>query len=41
MTGGHNSDYESLKTLACERMEFLDGYMEDLPSYLDLEEYVE
>ena len=41
VTGGHNSDYESLKTLACERMEFLDGYMEALPSYLDLEEYVE
>lgn len=39
--GGHNSDYESLKQLACERMAFLDEQMKDPLSYLDLEEYVE
>jgi hypothetical protein len=37
----HSEDYEGLKTLACERMDFLDEYMEDLLSYLDIEEYVE
>lgn len=39
--GGHNSDYESLKELACDRMAFLDEQMADPLSYLDLEEYVE
>ena len=37
----HNSDYEGLKTLACERMEFLDAHLEDPLEYLDLKEYVE
>ena len=39
--GGYNSDYESLKQLACERMVFLDEQLKDPLSYLDLEEYVE
>ena len=37
----HSEDFEGLKNLVCERMEFLDGYMDDPLSYLDIEEYVE
>ena len=39
--GGHNDDYESLKELALDRMEFLDEQLADPLAYLDLEEYVE
>ena len=41
INGGHNSDYESLKALARERMAFLDEELSDPLGYLDLEEYVE
>lgn len=37
----HSEDFEGLKKLVCDRMKFLDKYMEDPLSYLDLEEYVE
>ena len=40
-SGGHNDDYEALKDLACDRMAFLDTWLSDPLSYLELEEYVE
>lgn len=41
VSSGHNSDYESLKELACGRMAFLDEQLQDPLAYLDLKEYVE
>lgn len=41
LTGGHLADYDKLKKLACDRMAFLDEWMEEPLAYLDLEEYVE
>ncbi len=40
-SGWHNADYEFLKEVACERMEFLDAYMEMPERYLELKEYME